>query len=836
MLNEDGTLNLSSGFSGSLDPSGWQMVSLAGEPPRFVPSDAKGASQPQAKLNPDEPETAGDENWDDRFGQGILGNVFALAVSADGSDVYVGGTFTQAGGVSANYVAKWSTTTSTWSALGSGTNNGTTGEVYALAVSGSDLYVGGGFNQAGGITAKHVAMWNGTAWSSLGSGVFNGTTGNVYALAVSGSDVYVGGSFMGAGGLISAKNVAMWSTTTSTWSALGSGTNNGTDGAVNALAVSGSNVYVGGGFNQAGTVIAKNVAIWSGSAWSSLGSGTNNGTDGSVVALVLSGIYVYVGGEFTHAGTVNAQYIAKWNGITSTWTPLISGAANGTNNFVFTLAAMGNYVCVAGTFTQAGGEVVNHVAMWDDSTSTWTSLGSGLDSNIGTNGTVDTLAVSGSDLYVGGVFTQAGGLSANDVAKWSTTTSAWFSLGSGTGNNVWALAVSGSDVYVGGYFRQAGGVSANFIAKWNGTVWSSLGTGTNNGTNGSGVTALAVSGSDVYVGGFFDHAGGLSANYIAKWSTTTSTWSPLGSGTTGAVFALTVSGDGRDVYAGGTFTQAGGVSTNYIAKWSITTGTWSSLGSGTNNGTDGTVNALAVSGSDLYAGGTFTQTGGVSTNNVAKWNGTVWSPLGSGTNNGTTGDVDALAVSGSDVYVGGFFDHAGGVSANNVAMWNGTTSTWSALGSGTNNGTTGDVYALAVSGSDLYAGGTFDHAGGVSANNVAVWSTTTSTWSPLGNGTNRVVSSLAISGRDVYAGGYFTQAGSKPSYYFGIWHSPVLPTPTLIPSHTPTASPTPTQCTLHFEDVPNPSTFYAYVQCLACRGIIAASTCARSRRAPATTR
>src|SRR5262245_43410914 len=38
MLNSDGTLNLSTGFSGSLDPSGWAMVSGAGEPPRFAPA------------------------------------------------------------------------------------------------------------------------------------------------------------------------------------------------------------------------------------------------------------------------------------------------------------------------------------------------------------------------------------------------------------------------------------------------------------------------------------------------------------------------------------------------------------------------------------------------------------------------------------------------------------------------------------------------------------------------------------------------------------------------------------------------------------------------------
>ncbi len=57
-------------------------------------------------------------------------------------------------------MAMWDVTTGTWSALGSSTANGTSGLVNALAVSGSDLYVGGYFAQAGGINVNHIAMWN----------------------------------------------------------------------------------------------------------------------------------------------------------------------------------------------------------------------------------------------------------------------------------------------------------------------------------------------------------------------------------------------------------------------------------------------------------------------------------------------------------------------------------------------------------------------------------------------------------------------------------------------------------------------------------------------------
>jgi hypothetical protein len=52
-------------------------------------------------------------------------------------------------------------------------------------------------------------------------------------------------------------------------------------------------------------------------------------------------------------------------------------------------------------------------------------------------------------------------------------------------------------------------------------------------------------------------------------------------------------------------------------------------------------------------------------------------------------------------------------------------------------------------------------------------------------------------------------------------------TPSVTPSLTPTSSPsvtpisTPTPCTIQFTDVPEDSTFYVYIRCLACRGIVA---------------
>jgi hypothetical protein len=76
--------------------------------------------------------------------------------------------------------------------------------------------------------------------------------------------------------------------------------------------------------------------------------------------------------------------------------------------------------------------------------------------------------------------------------------------------------------------------------------------------------------------------------------------------------------------------------------------------------------------------------------------------MGSGMNEG----VYALAVMGGYVYAGGHFTSAGGSSASYIARWNG--SAWLSMGSGVSS----DVRALAVDTSGhLFLGGFFSSAG-----------------------------------------------------------------------------------------------------------------------------
>jgi len=122
--------------------------------------------------------------------------------------------------------------------------------------------------------------------------------------------------------------------------------------------------------------------------------------------------------------------------------------------------------------------------------------------------------------------------------------------------------VSGTDLYVGGLFEDAGGVAnADKIAKWNGTSWSALGTGLNDYAD-----AIVISGTDVWVAGNFTTASGVAnTKRVARWDG--ATWNALGAGLNGYTVALALGAN--NLYAGGEFTATGdnAISLNHIGRY-----------------------------------------------------------------------------------------------------------------------------------------------------------------------------------------------------------------------------------------------------------------------------
>ncbi len=576
---------------------------------------------------------------------------------------------------------------------------------------------------------RQIAQAGGTYIDEHWSGSFTlaGINGTINAVAVSGNDIYVGGNFTYADG-VACKNVAHWDGTQ--WKAMGSGVDN----YVNAIVVSGSDVYVAGSFWIAGGSTVNNIAKWNGTAWSKLG----NGLDGNVQALAYSNGILYAGGSFTQSnGGPVVNHIAQWNG--TAWSALGSGV----DNLVEAIAVNGTDIYVGGQFLNAGAVSAARIAKWDGTS--WSALGTGC------NGEVRGLAANGSTVYATGIFVTAGGVSAPHLASWDGST--WSSVGGGLLGFGYAVQYASGKLWVGGSFTKVGSTPANCIAGWDGSTWSVL----NGGVNGP-VNAIAVAGSDVYVGGDMSGAGAIPANHLARWNGTT--WNGFGSEANASVSADAVrvikAFSSTSVFAAGNFTYAGGNPAGCIARWDGQT--WSNLGGGF-PGLGYVIYALAGTENNLYAGGQFGRVTPTFIQNIARWDGTSWSALSTGAN----GPVYSLAQDGNNLYAGGFFTTAGGVSSSYIAKWDG--SAWSPLGTGLS----GPCLALAVSGNDVYAGGNFATAGGVTVNSIARWDGTS--WHALGSGIEPGggVNAIVVIGSDVYAGGSFSTAGGKSITNLAKW-------------------------------------------------------------------
>jgi hypothetical protein len=636
---------------------------------------------------------------------------------------------------------------------------------------GPALYAGGYFTAADGAITNNIARWDGSQWEPL-SGP-SGTGSKISALAVhddgSGPALYAGGRFDNAGGL-ACNNIARWDG--SSWSALAE-TSGGLDSSVFSLAVyddgTGPALYAGGNFQTANGVTVSRIARWDGSAWAELSGPGDTGTDGLVYSLVVwddgTGPALYAGGSFTNAGGTAASNIARWDG--SGWSALASGTSKTVRALAVYDDGSGAALYAAGDFSTAGGIAAELIAKWDGTS--WSSLAeASFSGNV--LELIQSMTVfddgSGSALYVGGYYYSVDGMTVNNIARWDGIEWSALSGPSGTGTLGWvdgginALATfddgDGADLYAGGFFEIAGGVPANRIARWDGTGWSALSGSSGNGMSDSVGVFYSNSGA-LYAGGNFSAAGGSLVNNIAQWNG--SQWSPLSGpldvGTSGSVSALTEwdDGTGTALYASGGFWEAGGTFVGQIARWDGNQ--WSALG----GWVFPSVYVLDVyddgSGSALYAGGSFTSIGSTTVNGIARWNGSAWSALSGPSGTGVNGTVAATAVfddgTGNALYIGGNFSQAGGVSTQHAARWDG--SGWKALSS-----LPGTVSALDVfddgNGASLYAGGRlgdFDgflaKGNGISWTNISVLSSPVSTLEVHDDG----------SGPALYIGGSFLE-------------------------------------------------------------------------------
>jgi hypothetical protein len=379
----------------------------------------------------------GPGGWDHLGDHGTAGtkslNLAANALEVTtGGLLYVGGKFTDAGGIpSADRIAIWNG--SNWSAVSSATEQIADGEVFAIAVAGGKVYAGGAFANAGTSSADNLAVWDGTSWEPFCTPP-NQTIGNVKALQVIGSTLYVGGDFQDGAGIATADYLLACD--------LASGTPSDTtvhptgyfSGPVKALtATNDGRLYAGGRFNNLENIPeADNVAYLDGSGWHAMGSGGGGPScggcalDAYVRALTAIGTDVFVGTEGSNVnGIAQADHVAKWDG--SAWSAVGSNTG-GTDGWfpaatnIYGLASVGPHVFATGTFQDANGDLRADNIAWFDGTS-WRPVGSNGAGNDGPwTAEGSALALIDRQLYAAGNFTSAGGdTQAQSVASFSLT-------------------------------------------------------------------------------------------------------------------------------------------------------------------------------------------------------------------------------------------------------------------------------------------------------------------------------------------------------------------------------------------------------------------------------
>jgi hypothetical protein len=628
--------------------------------------------------------------WTDGFGYPTVdGEIYAAAFFDDGSGsaLYLGGNIRAAGEIRNQNLLRWDGTS--FSVPGGGVN----GPVSVLRAYLGRLYVGGKFNSAGGNAVRNVASWGPGGWQELGGG----TNGPVYSIVLQ-NEIIVGGAFDEAGG-VAVNNVATWSGFG--WSALAAGVDN----AVLSLIVYQDALVAGGLFRNAGGAPADRIARWDAGAWSPLGSGANAAVRALLVNQTQTGVDLLVGGDFTSIGGMSANRIASWNG---TAYSAIGAGFDRSVRTIQTANLDGNVrIIVGGFFEHSGAAEVEYASWWDGTA--WQQLGTQLD------GLVHTIAIA-PPAPVQAIF--AGTSSLDALQQLAGVNGTWrpiVSGGGGLNGEVRAMlrTIENDDavVYVGGNFRNAGGTSANNIARWDGVTWTPL-------ADGIAGTISALAEHDDGAGGLVVAAAETPDGAVTVASWNGSSWTPLGGPLFGSPTSLaSYSGE---LYVGGTFRNAAGDALQTVQK--LVSGNWVGVGgmavpgcmtvleeggfpflfagadglfrltgpsfARVGEALDGTIHTLGKfdlgDGIRLYAGGSFRKTvGGRLLGNVVRMENDVWQQFGGGAGVPVGLLTEVLALGAFDdghgpalVALGSFTD-AGGTPVVNAARWDGQS--WSSV-------------------------------------------------------------------------------------------------------------------------------------------------------------
>ena len=521
-------------------------------------------------------------------------------------------------------------------------------------------YIGGVFGVVNGIPRSNAARI--LADGTLDPRWDPSPDGTVWAIAVEGSTVYLGGTFTTVRQTAAAKVRRDRAAAVDATSGYASAWNPQPNDTVYALGATESTVYLGGLFTKVGQVNRSRAAAvdpvdGSVMAWDPNPTGT-------VRAIMVAPDSIYLGGTFTSvrqdattaAGRSNVAQVDAVTGYATGWAPDPSAD-------VRAIALAGSTVYLGGAFTSVRGHDSTAVSRRYAAAISTAGEVRAWDPNPSNN--VLALSVVDSTVYLGGSFTTVRSGAGSSVSR-AAAAAVDTTLGHATAWNpivesnksVNALVASASSVYLGGNFAYANLVSrsraAAFDANGRVTAWDP--------SPSSAVSAVAVDGDAVYLGGSFttvrrDASTSATRNRAAAVDATTgfaTAWDPRPSGT---VTSLAVAGD--TVYLSGDFTTVRrDASTSATRNRAAAVDAATGFATAWDPNPNAAVNALAVAGDTVYLGGDFTtvrQDSSATTSRryvaateAATGFATAWDP-------DPNGAVNALAIADGTVYLGGAF-------------------------------------------------------------------------------------------------------------------------------------------------------------------------------------
>ena len=669
----------------------------------------------------------------------------------------------------------------------------TNGPVRASLPVGSTLYIGGDFTYEGPATGHAVALDPATGAART---PFPRIGGTVTAIVSDGSGGwFAGGTLTTAGGLNLGDLVHIRSDGSVDPSfAPRPGPDPTMPRIVTALALANGVLYVGGRFTTiAGqprtAVAALNPVTGAAEAWNPpLGFDPNFGPP-EVDALAVGGGVVYIGGRFVSAGGTSDVALGGFDAGTAqlVWNPrtgwpggtLVEALAVSSDTVYAGAGLSGTQVtsqvdafrtadaalrwqtsAIASTLALAGGRLYANGSSFASSSSLY-ALDPGTGAPIAWDPQVTgthALTALGGTLYAGGSFTTASGAQRGDLAAFDAASGALLGWNPNGDGDVGVLANDGYTVVAGGQLNSVGGVNHPYLAAIDTATGKA--TGLDLGLDGS-VTAIASGGQTLFIAGGFAHVQGQFRDFLAEFNPGTgqvTSWKPQGEFADNTPEALAVTTS--TVYVGGEFnsfiTSRGTVSRRGLAAFARNTGKLTSW----NPSADGPVFTLALAGGLIYAGGTFEHIGFTPRNGIAaitaQGRATSWNA-----NVNLTGQVNALQIAGNTVYLGGNFDTVAGQSRVDLAAV--TTNSGALLPWAPNTSPPfGTVQTLIAGGNTVYVGGNFlqlqGHIG------LAAFTAGTGTLTPfradINPGGEIATLALAPDGT-LYAGGGFTDiAGS----------------------------------------------------------------------------